>query len=96
MEVIIDISAQIGPASKGPSAQVNFFVAIIDSKKNIIAKKIFTSEVKFIDGGRRAGGREEVEQILFLNNGEIGSDYEVVVGLQLTKSQLQQNRGRRR
>ena len=96
MEAIIDIVAKIGPASKGSSAQVPFFVAIIDSKKNIIAKRTFVSEAEFINGRRRAGVREEIDQILYLKKGEIGSDYEVVIGLQLTKSQLQHNRGRRR
>ena len=96
MEAIIDIVAKIGPASKGSSAQVPFFVAIIDSKKNIIAKRTFVSEAEFINGRRRAGVREEIDQILYLKKGEIGSDYEVVVGLQLTKNQLQHNRGRRR
>ena len=49
--------------------------------------------MNFNDGLRRAGIREEVEQILYLMKDEIGSDYGVVVGLQLTKSQLMQNRG---
>ena len=96
MEAIIDIAAKVGPASEGFSAQVPFFVAIIDSKKNIIAKRTFVSVAEFINGRRRAGVREEIEQTLYLKKGEIGSDYEVVVGLQLTKSQLQHNRRRRR
>ena len=39
--------------------------------------------------------REEIEQIIFLKENESGADYEIIVGLQLDKAQLQQNRGQR-
>jgi hypothetical protein len=96
VEAVIDIVAQRGPASRGGNAKVWFFVGIIDYEQNIIAKQTFASEIEFRDGRRRAGVREEIEQILFLKEGEGGSDYEIIVGLQLTEQQLQQNRGRRR
>ena len=70
-----------------------FFVAIIDNDQNIIAKKTFVSELEFRHGRRRAGVREEIEQIMYLKKGEAGTGYEVIVGLQLTKHQLKQNRG---
>ncbi|MDP6689547.1 MAG: hypothetical protein QF384_08635 [Alphaproteobacteria bacterium] len=95
VEVKIDIVAQRGPASSGDGAQVPFFVAIIDSAQNIVAKKVFQSEVEFRGGRRRAGVREEIDQTIFLKQGEHGSDYEVIVGLQVSEQQLQQNRGRR-
>ena len=93
VEAVIDIVAQKGPAAKGVAAQVPFFVAIIDNDQNIIAKKTFVSELEFRDGRRRAGVREEIEQIMYLKKGEAGTGYEVIVGLQLTKHQLKQNRG---
>jgi hypothetical protein len=95
VEAVIDIVAQRGPASKGGNAKVPFFVGIIDAGQNIIAKKTFSSEIEFRDGRRRAGVREEIEQTLFLKEGEGGGDYEIIVGLQLTEQQLKQNRGRR-
>ena len=93
VEAVIDIVAQKGPASKGVRIQVPFFVAIIDSGQNIIAKKTFASELEFLDRSRRAGVREEIEQIMYLKKGEAGAGYEIIVGLQLTKDQLKQNRG---
>ena len=93
VEAVIDIAAQKGPAAKGVAVQVPFFVAIIDNDQNIIAKKTFVSELEFRDGRRRAGVREEIEQIMYLKKGEAGTGYEVIVGLQLTKHQLKQNRG---
>ena len=71
-------------------------VVIIDYEQNIIAKKTFASEIEFRDGRRRADVREEIEQILFLKEGENGDDYEIIVGMQLTEQQLKQNRRRRR
>ena len=96
VEAAIDIVAQKGPASEGANAKVSFFVGIIDYEQNIIAKKTFASEIEFRDGRRRAGVREEIEQILFLKEGESGDDYEIIVGMQLTEQQLKQNRRRRR
>ncbi len=96
VEAVIDIIAQKGPASTGANAQVPFFVAIVDRNQNIIAKKTFDSEVEFRDGRRRAGVREEIEQTVFLKKDEVGDDYEIIVGLQLSEEQLRQNRGRRR
>jgi hypothetical protein len=96
VQAVIDIVAQRGPASTGGNAQVPFFVGIIDAGQNIIAKKNFASEIEFREGRRRAGVREEIEQIVFLKKGEDAADYEIIVGLQLTEQQLKQNRGRRR
>jgi hypothetical protein len=84
------------PAVSSRRGKSRFVPGIIDYEQNIIAKQTFASKIEFRDGRRRAGVREEIEQILFLKEGEGGSDYEIIVGLQLTEQQLQQNRGRRR
>lgn len=91
----IDIIAQRGPAFEKGNANVPFFVAIIDKAQNILTKKQFQSEIVFGNVRRRGGVREEIEQTIFLKENESGSDYEIIVGLQLDKAQLQQNRGRR-
>ncbi len=91
----IDIIAQSGPAAKGENVDVPFFVAIIDKAQNIVAKQQFQSEMAFGKVRRRGGVREEIEQIIFLKENESGADYEIIVGLQLDKAQLQQNRGQR-
>lgn len=91
----IDLVAQRGPASKGGDANVPFFVAIIDKDQNIVAKEEFQSAIEFTDARRRAGVREEIEQTVFLKENENGTDYEIIVGLQLDKQQLQQNRSGR-
>ena len=95
VEAMIDIVAQKGPAFEGDRANVPFFVAIIDKAQNIIAKEQFQSDIEFRDGRRRAGVREEIEQTVFLKEKESGTDYEIIVGLQLNEQQLRQNRGRR-
>ncbi|MDA1099415.1 MAG: hypothetical protein O2967_10575 [Proteobacteria bacterium] len=89
----IDLAAQRGPAFTVGGANVPFFVAIIDKAQNIMAKKEFQSEIRFSATNRRAGVREEIEQTVFLKDNESGTDYEIIVGLQLNERQLQQNRG---
>lgn len=91
----LDLVAVRGPASPGPTAVLPYFVAIADRAQSVLAKEVFDSEVTFAPGRRRAGSREEVEEIIPLGEGRVGADYEILVGFQLTKDQLKQNRRRR-
>ncbi|MDP6342908.1 MAG: hypothetical protein QF578_16505 [Alphaproteobacteria bacterium] len=91
----IDIVATRGPASRQGKISVPFFVAITGGDQQILAKQAFKSELVFPKGRRRAGVREEIEQIIFLREGETGAHYEIIVGLQLSEEQLRLNRRRR-
>jgi hypothetical protein len=92
----INIVAARGPAATGGKVNFPFFVAVTDSEQNVLAKQVFDSVIEIPDGRRRAGVFEEMEQIVLLNEGETGSDYEVIVGFQLSQEQLDRNRRRRR
>lgn len=98
LEMVLEIQVLLekGPAAKGQIAKFPFFVAITDKRQNILAKEVFTSEVEFPKGRRRAGVIEEVEQIIPLKTDQTGADYEIIVGFQLTREQLEFNRRRRR
>lgn len=89
------ILAQRGPASRGAEANFPFFVAVTDRDQNILAKEVFDSVVEFPEGRRRAGVFEEVEQQIALRDEETGDDYEIIVGFQLSRDQLDRNRARR-
>ena len=87
-----DLVATRGPAASDGQVVLPFFVAITDQARNIVAKKVFESAIPVPAGQRRAGVREEIEQVIPLEAGEPVPYYEVVVGFQLTPEQLEQNR----
>lgn len=94
-EAKIEIIAGRGPGAQSRETTVRFFVSIIDMHGNIRAKEIFDSKIEFPEGKRRAGVFEEIEQFIDLRDNETGASYEVIVGFQLTKEQLERNRKRR-
>ena len=96
LEVALQISfvAERGPAG-ADKANFPFFVAVVDSQQNILAKEVFDSEVEFEEGRRRTGIREEIDQRITLRSNESGADYEALVGFQLSQEQLARNRRRR-
>lgn len=94
MSVNIDLIFTRGPAAEGAEMRAPYFVAITRGEDEIVAKRIFDSEIEFPDSRRRAGVREEVDQIIPLLPDESGADYEVIVGLQVSEDQLQRNRAR--
>ena len=93
--VAIDIVAARGPAAEGDEGVFHFFVAVLDSGSTILNKQVFETRVPLPAGSRRAGVREQIDQILQLKSGEDGLDYQILVGLQLDPSQLRYNRDQR-
>jgi hypothetical protein len=74
---------------------VPFFFTIVGPDGSIRAKEVFDSPIEFQKGRRRAGVFEEIEQVIELGKEETGASYEIIVGFQLTREQLERNRKRR-
>lgn len=85
-----DIVAARGPAASSGEVTLPFFVAILDEQRQVVAKQVFDSAIPIPSGRRRAGVREEIEQVIPLT--DAAPYYEIVVGFQLTPEQLEQNR----
>ena len=96
MRLSVGISARKGPAAEAAEANFAFFVAITDLDQNILAKKVFQSPIEFPSGRRRAGVVEEIEQLIPLAEGSNGASYDILIGFQLDKDQLDYNRDRKR
>lgn len=91
--LVADIVAERGPAAAADgAANLPFFVALADAERQIVAKQVFDSVIPIPQGRRRAGVREEIEQVIPLTPGEAPPAYEIIVGFQLTAEQLEQNR----
>ena len=88
------IKAHLGLKSKVDTVSVPFFVAIINPKGDIIAKKVFKSVLSFPKKHRNAVIQEKVTQQVPLSNPSLASKYQVLVGFQLTSAQLEYNEAR--
>ena len=96
VELVLDILIEQGPAASGNEVRVPYFVAVIDIEQNILAKEVFESAFELPEGQRRAAVREETEQIIPLASPADRRRYEIMIGFQLTKEQLEENRRRQR
>lgn len=93
MKVSIKLLANRGPALTGDQIGVPYFVSVIDRRdQKILAKATFVSPIKFAAGHAEAGVVEKVSEHIPLAPGAHGPDYEILVGFQLTQTELDYNR----
>lgn len=92
MRLEIRIAVMRGPAARGPTVDVPYFVAIVGPDQKILVKQVFQSPIEFAENRRRAGALEETVQTIPLQDGQTGANFEVLVGFQLTAAQLDYNR----
>lgn len=89
----ITITAARGPANRNRSADVRYFVAILDGKNKIIAKREFESHLRFPPNVDRGATTDELVQRIPLKKGEKSAgDHVIVVGFQLSRAELAFNR----
>ncbi len=92
----ISIEAKRGPASEAESFEVPYFVAVVEPGGRILGKALFRPRLIFTESGIIARTVEEIEQIIPIGPDFVGSDYEILVGLQLDQRQLEENLKRKR
>ncbi len=86
----------IGPAEATRQAQFRYFVAIATAVgRRIVARQEFDLSVPFQEGQPRMAVTEGVEPRIPLNPSQDGSEFEVFVGLALSKEELEYNRRNR-
>lgn len=71
-----------------------YFVAVADARQNIVAKQNFALRVDFALRQKQMRIYDEITEHLPLKNVSLGSNYAVIVGLQVSKEQLNLNRQR--
>lgn len=88
--------ASRGPAAEGNVGHYAYFVAVTDPDRNIVAKEIFEVAVDFAGNRLNATRREDVTQRIVVPSGGDARGYQVFIGFQLTRDQLEYIRSRRR
>ena len=94
--VTVDVSlflvAERGPAMTGGALPLNYFAAVIDPMGNTLTKTQFDTTIDFTGNSPRAGSREDLEPHIPLAKGKDARGYQVMVGFQLSRAQLDANR----
>ena len=91
----VAIAATRGPADRARVADFDYFVAVADAQRNILAKEVFRVRVQFPQSQSRVGQVEEIAPRIPLKDRAQGGTYQIVVGFQLTPEELEWNRTRR-
>ncbi len=92
IDMLVDISAERGPADKSRKAVFAYFVAIANPAGTILARERFTALIPFVPNVSRAIASEELEQMIPLPRGRSAENYRIIVGLQVTREELKFNR----
>lgn len=91
----VAIAAVRGPADRSRVAEFDYFVAVADPQRNILAKEVFRVGFRFPQNEQRVGTVEEIEPRIPLKARADGVDYQIVVGFQLTPEEIEWNRTQR-
>jgi hypothetical protein len=84
-----------GVADRSRVAEFDYFVAVADPQRNILAKEVFRVGFRFPQNEQRVGTVEEIEPRIPLKARTDGVDYQIVVGFQLTPEEIEWNRTQR-
>ncbi len=91
----IQMFAERGPADRTGAADLDYFVAILDRRGNVLAKETFNVTLPF-EGDRDSVGKvEEIYQKIPLEYPQNGGSFEIWVGFQLSDEELEYIRRRR-
>lgn len=83
------IAAKRGPADTTRSATIPYFVAVVDEDKRVIQKNIFELKLAFPGNLTQNEVKDEVIDLnIPLLEGRNGSDFEIYVGLQLSREEV--------
>ena len=91
VELTLFLAATAGPTSQARTADFEYFVALAARGGEVIVKENFASRIALISKGETT---EEIEQIIPLRADQSGDDFEILIGFQLTREQLEYNRAR--
>lgn len=83
-----------GPANDTREGKFSYYVAVAKRGGEILAKKVFDAGLKFEGNRNRVGVMQELSQEIPLHKDQLGEDFDIYVGFQLTPEQLQFNRGK--
>ena len=95
ISIVFDLSSKLSRYDTPTDVDIKYLVATIDPNGLILAKEVYQTTVNFMDGVQTARNTQEVE-VFMPSPGNIDlRKHKILIGFELTKSQLQYNRGLR-
>ncbi|WP_116391534.1 hypothetical protein [Parvularcula marina] len=92
--VEVDMSVGKGPAAQGEVHEVSYFVAVMRTNREVIAKEVFTKQVRIRGDIASIDITEDIKNVIIPRRDESisGTNFEIAVGFALTRDQLLYNR----
>jgi hypothetical protein len=84
-----------GPANAARAANFEYFIALPQFHPQPAGKRIFTVNARFEGELQRVAYRDAIDLTIPVKEKEVGADYEVYLGFQLTPEEAEYNRSRR-
>lgn len=94
--VSLVIGAERGAADRQKRADFTYFVAVIDGKRTVLNKNAFNVAFEFPGNRSRVTWTDDdgVNLNIPLKTGQSGSEFEVIVGFQMSREEMEFNRRR--
>jgi hypothetical protein len=98
MEIEIDFALGKGPKAEGDEKEYSYFVTVTRRDRLVLAKDVSSFKVKFPKNANVVRHKETVKGIVIPRAAETvsGTNFEVIVGFELTPEQLAYNRSGKR
>ena len=93
VEITIAMTAARGPAADTATAMFEYFVVLADTKQDILAKQVFTLPVTFEGNVNAVAFQRVVGTTFYVGKDTTGSKHRIYIGFEVTKEQLEDNRG---
>lgn len=95
-DIAFEIRVSEGPALAKASADrkvaLEYFVAIIDSQRRILARRTFNADFQFTGNRTKLQSKEELSQSIPLASPNTGGSYQIAVGFVMTPDEVEFNR----
>lgn len=88
----VGFALELGPANPDRTARFEYFVAIADANDAVLARETFPVTVTFPANVGYVEHSEDIEQRIPLPRGVSAADHQIIVGLQLSRDELEYNR----
>ncbi len=91
--IFVAVEAERGPANRDRFAPYQYFVTLVDAKREPVSKNVFDMAARFPGNVTRMTLTDDtVELKVPIAAGQSGRDYTIFVGFQLSEDQLEFNR----
>lgn len=89
----VGMNASQGPAERGDKAKVNMIMAIADADRNILSRRVMPIELSFEGNSSKIYYQERFLAEIPRKKGDSPDSYAIYLGYELTKGELEFNRG---